>query len=137
MKLKGNRHSIRAFVNSLETGTRVVWIANGATGTIQADKTILWDNGHHMTHKQMSDSHSLLIHSETERALLREALDNRRKCLKLGCTLARWDASMCIKDVPEKLCPLAVISEPEVPSATGRRIHRKRLGGNLLLTPAQ
>lgn len=137
MKLQANRHSIRAFVDSLETGTRVVWIASGTTGTVQPDKSIMWDNGHHMTHKQMNDSHALLIHSEAERALLQKALDSRRNCLKLGCTLARWNTSKCKKDVQEKLCPLAVISEPEIPSATGRRIHRKRLGGNLRLNPAQ
>ena len=119
MKFEASRHSIRAFVDSLETGTRVVWIANGTTGTVQPDKTILWDDGHHMTHKQMKDTHALLIHSEAERALLQEALDRRVNCLKLGCTLVPWDTSECEKDVHAKLCPLAVISESEVPSATG------------------
>jgi hypothetical protein len=65
-----------------------------------------------MTHKQMKDTHALLIHSEAERALLQEALDRRVNCLKLGCTLVPWDTSECKKDVHVKLCPLAVISEP-------------------------
>jgi hypothetical protein len=72
----------------------------------------MWDDGHHMTHKQMNDTHALLIHSEAERALLQKSLAERVNCLKRGCTLVRWDASGCKKDVLEIFCPLAVISEP-------------------------
>lgn len=125
MESRFKRHSIREFVDSLDAGTRVIWIANGEMGTVQPDKTIVWDDGHHMTHKHMNDSHALLIHSEAEKALLQEALANRLRCLKRGCTLVRWDASGCKEDISEKLCPLAVISESETQSVIGRR--RRRL----------
>src|ERR1035441_10537508 len=74
MQSRPTRHSIREFVDSLEPGNRVIWIANGTAGTVTLDKTILWDNGHHMTHKQMRDHHALLIHSEAEKRRLQEAL---------------------------------------------------------------
>jgi hypothetical protein len=121
MESRTSRHNIREFVDSLHPGSRVVWIANGAMGTIQPDKTILWDDGHHMTHKHMNDSHALLIHSEAERTLLQDALNRRLNCLKSGCTLVRWDPANCTNGVPERLCPLALISEPESPSVIDRR----------------
>ena len=126
MESRFKRHSIREFVHSLDAGTRVIWIANGAMGTVQPDKTIMWDDGHHMTHKHMNDSHALLIHSEAEKALLQEALANRLGCLKRGCSLVSWDASGCKKDVSEKLCPLAVISESETPSVIRRSRRRMK-----------
>jgi hypothetical protein len=94
MESRTNRNSIRKFVDSLAPGARVIWIANGAMGTIQPDKTILWDDGHHMTHKQMNDTHALLIRSESEK-------QNR----------------------PRPLYPVAIVSEPEIPSVIGRRKH--------------
>jgi len=66
MKTPSGHHSVRHLVESLSPGTRVVWIANSTGGTVQPDKTILWDDGSHMTHQQMRSSHALLIHSEAE-----------------------------------------------------------------------
>ena len=121
-----SRLSIRQLVDSLGSGTRVVWIANGTLGTVQPDKTILWDDGHHMTHKQMKDSHALLIYSEAEKRHLQETLSTRLGCLQRGCTLVRWDARGCKEENPEQLCPLAIISEVELPSTIGRRKHHMR-----------
>ena len=106
-----SRHSIRDFVNGLDIGTRVVWIPNGVMGTIQPDHTILWDDGHHMTRNQMSDTHALLIHSEAERRQVTRALENRLKCLKKGCTLMQWDPADCKENTDQELCPLGLISE--------------------------
>ena len=117
-----SRRSIRDFVGALGVGTRVVWIPNGSMGTVQPDHTILWDDGHLMTRNQMSDIHTLLIHSEAERRRVTQALENRLKCLKRGCTLTRWKESGCNENKPEELCPLAVISETDAPLEThGRR----------------
>lgn len=123
MESRSNRHNIREFVDSLAPGSRVIWIANGSMGTIQPDRSILWDDGHHMTRKQMNDSHALLIHSEAERTLLQDALARRLNCLKCGCTLVRWDAASCTEKLPERLCPLGIITEPESPSVIDRRKH--------------
>ena len=109
-----SRHNIREFVEGLGAGTRVVWIPNGSMGTVQPDHTILWDDGHHMTRSQMSDSHALLIHSEAERRQITQALENRLRCLKQGCTLIRWSASMCKEHSAEELCPLGIISDADV-----------------------
>jgi hypothetical protein len=100
-------------VESLSPGTRVVWIANSTGGTVQPDKTILWDDGSHMTHQQMRSSHALLIHSEAEWLSLNQTLSSMAKCLQCGCTLQRWDSNNCKADRPEKLCPLAVLADPE------------------------
>ena len=124
MESRTSRHSIRKFVDSLRPGSRVVWIANGSMGTVQPDKTILWDDGHHMTHQQMNDSHALLIHSETERAVLQDALARRMNCLKSGCTLVGWDATNCKGGLPERLCPFALVSEADSPPPVIRRGRR-------------
>ena len=121
MQSRPTRHSIREFVDSLEPGNRVIWIANGTAGTVTLDKTILWDNGHHMTHKQMRDHHALLIHSEAEKRRLQEALAIRLSCLQRGCTLIHWDDEGYTHELPERLCPLAVLTEPELAPGTGRR----------------
>jgi hypothetical protein len=92
-------------------------------GTIQPDKTILWDDGHHMTHKQMNNTHALLIHSEAEKQTLQEALASRVSCLKRGCTLVRWEAAGCKEGLIERICPLAVLSEPEILPVTSHRKH--------------
>ena len=123
MESRTNRHNIREFIDSLVPGSRVIWIANGALGTIQPDKTILWDDGHHMTHRQMNDSHALLIHSEAERTGVQEALARRLNCLKGGCTLVRWDVTTCKEHLPERFCPLAIVAEPESPAVI---VHGKR-----------
>ena len=120
MESRTSRHSIREFVDSLRPGSRVVWIANGALGTVQPDRSILWDDGHHMTHKQMNDTHALLIHSEAEKKQLQEGIAHRLRCLKLGCTLVRWDAKQCKEGLPEKFCPLALLTEAENHSIAGR-----------------
>lgn len=121
MESRTSRHNIREFVDSLLPGSRVIWIANRVMGTVQPDQSILWDDGHHMTRQQMNDSHTLLIHSEAERILLQDALARRVNCLKSGCTLVHWDDANCKEVLPEQLCPLALISEPENPSVSGRR----------------
>lgn len=126
MESQANRHNIREFVDSLPPGSRVIWIPNGATGTIQPDKTILWDDGQHMTHKQMNDSHALLIHSEAERTLLQDALSRRMNCLKCGCELLGWDIANCKENLPERLCPLALISESDSPSVVRRGRHHQK-----------
>jgi hypothetical protein len=126
MESSSNPRCIRKLVDSLGPGTRVVWIANGTLGTVQPDKTILWDDGHHMTHKQMNDAHALLIYSEAEKRRMQETLSTRLDCVQRGCKLVRWDASGCKEKVPERLCPLAIISEPESPSVIGRRKHHMK-----------
>jgi hypothetical protein len=116
MPIRLSKPSIREFVDGLAPGTRVIWIADGAAGTVQPDKTILWDNGHHMTRKEMRDHHALLIHSESERRQLIRALDSRLKCLKNGCTLVHWDDETYRSELPERLCPIAVLTVPSSPA---------------------
>ncbi len=112
MKTPSGHHNVRHFVESLLPGTRVVWIANATRGTVQPDKTILWDDGSHMTHQQMRSSHALLIHSEAEWLKLNQTLSSMARCLQCGCTLQRWDKN-CEADHPEQVCPLAVLADPE------------------------
>lgn len=119
-------HSIRKFVDSLEPGTRVVWIANGTLGTVQSDKTILWDNGHQMTHSQMKDTHMLLIRNAAEKKLIQDAFARLTVCKKSGCTLLHWEGKGCNGDTTEEFCPLAIVPEPEIPSAVGRRRHHMK-----------
>lgn len=109
------KQSILEFVDALATGTRVIWIANGAAGTVQPDKSILWDDGYHMTRKDMRDQHALLIHSEAEKKQLRRALETRLKCLRSGCKLVHWDDDTYQNELPERLCPLAVLTVPREP----------------------
>jgi hypothetical protein len=111
-------HTIQEFVDALEAGTRVIWVANGVAGAVQPDKTILWDDGHHMTRKDMRDHHALLIHSEAERKRLRAALDSRLKCLKAGCNLIHWDDEGYYEGQPERLCPVAVLTAPVSDAST-------------------
>ena len=116
MPIRLSRPSIREFVDGLAPGTRVIWIANGTAGTVQTDRTILWDNGHRMTRKEMKEHHALLIHSESERRELRRALDSRLKCLKNGCTLVHWDDDKYQSELPDRLCPIAVLTVPKSPA---------------------
>ena len=106
------KQTILEFVDALTSGTRVIWIANGICGTVQPDRTILWDDGNHMTRQQMKDHHALLIHSEAERKQLHRALDSRLKCLKAGCKLVHWDDDGYNEEVSERLCPVAVLTVP-------------------------
>ena len=117
-------HTIQEFVDALNPATRVIWVANGVAGTVQPDKTILWDDGHHMTRKDMRDHHALLIHSEAERKRLRAALDSRLKCLKAGCKLIHWDDEGYYDGQPERLCPVAVLTAPG--PATSPTPHKPR-----------
>ena len=115
MPIRNSNPSIREFVDGLAPGTRVIWIANGTAGTVQPDKTILWDNGHRMTRKEMKEHHALLIHSESEFRQLRRALDSRLKCLKNGCTLVHWDDEGYQSELLDRLCPIAVLTVPNSP----------------------
>jgi hypothetical protein len=131
MKPLPNRHNVREFVESLEVGSRVIWIANSARGTVQPDKTILWDDGTHMTHKQMNHSHALLIHSEAEWLGLRAALTSMTSCVQPSCTLQSWDDRKCKLNRPEKLCPLGVLPPPNtepLPPVRRRAVRALRLG---------
>jgi hypothetical protein len=122
MQTSGSRHTIRQLIDRLDAGARVVWIANGTLGTVQPDKTILWEDGHHMTHTEMRDSHALLIYSEAEKLNLQQMLERRLQCLQRGrCSLVSWSEAGCEGKLPEHLCPLAVVSDPEPPAAPRRR----------------
>lgn len=125
MPIRRSKHCIREFVDALDSGTRVIWVANGVAGTIQPDKTILWDDGHHMTHKEMKDHHALLIHSESERRQLHKALDSRLKCLKAGCSLVHWDDDGFHDELAERLCPVAVLTVPKTPADGPPQSRRK------------
>ena len=105
-------HNVRQFVENLAPGKRVIWIANGAKGTVMPDKSILWDDGSSMTPNQMNDAHGLLIHSEAEWIQMQASLKSIMKCLRCGCRLKRWDAPGRKSDCPEELCPIAVLSDP-------------------------
>jgi len=104
--------TICEFVDTLAPGTRVIWVANGAAGTIQPDKTILWDDGCHMTRNELKKQHALLIHSEEERKQLHAALEARLKCLKSQCKLVHWDEDGYGSERSDRLCPLAVLTVP-------------------------
>jgi len=114
MPIRRSKHTIQEFVDTLNPGTRVIWVANGTAGSVQPDKTIVWDDGHHMTRQEMKDHHALLIHSEAERQQLRKALDSRLKCLKAGCKLVHWDDEG-YQDATKQICPIAVLTVPVEP----------------------
>jgi hypothetical protein len=107
-----DEQNILNFVDALVPGTRVIWLADGAAGTVQPDKSITWDNGHHMTRTEMKEQHALLIHSEEEKRRLRDALEARLKCLKSGCKLTHWDDDGFRDEMPERLCPVGVLMRP-------------------------
>jgi hypothetical protein len=116
-----NRHNVREFVEGLDPGTRVIWIANRAHGTVQPDKAILWDDGSTMSPSQMNATAALMIHTESEWQGLSEALTTMLHCIRCGCALERWDAAGCKRNFPEQLCPLAVLAEPDVPPVAAVR----------------
>jgi hypothetical protein len=125
-------HNVREFVKSLAPGTRVIWIANGTRGVVQPDKAILWDDGSRMDYQRMNDCHALLIHSEAEWRRMNESLTTRLHCLRCGCTIERWDEPARKANRPEKLCPIAVLSDPyTVPRPPGSR----RLADSVRLAP--
>jgi hypothetical protein len=126
MESRTNDHSIREFVDSLQPGARVVWIANGTLGTVQPDHTILWDNGHHMTHSQMHDAHALIIHKAPEKKHLQGAATKVPVSKKNDGTLLHLNARGGKKSAPEEVYPLAIVPEPEIPSAVGRRRHHMK-----------
>ena len=114
-------HNVRQFVENLPAGTRVIWIANGTKGTVQADKAIQWDDGSSMTRRQLNDAHALLIHSEAEWHQMQASLKSAMKCLRCGCTLQRWDTPGRKKERPEELCPIAALSDPHSQPRAARR----------------
>lgn len=118
------KQTLLEFVDSLPVGTRVIWVANGSTGTVQPDQTIFWDQSGHMTRKQMAQQQALLVHSEEEKKQLRATLEARLKCLKSGCKLVHWDDDGYSDAHPERLCPIAVLTGPREPSR--RRTARQR-----------
>jgi len=126
MPFRRRKHSIQEFVDALDPGTRVIWIANGIAGTVQPDRTILWDDGHHMTRREMKDHHALLIHSEAERQQLRKVLESRLQCLKSGCNLVHWDDEGYEEESLERLCPVAVLHVPK-PEGRPRSKARNRV----------
>jgi hypothetical protein len=120
MMPRPERNAVRTFVENLETGARVIWIATGAKGTVQADKSILWDDGSLLQPKQMTESHSVLIHREPEWLRVHDALATMLDCVKLGCTLNRWDEVACKNRRPEQLCPLAELSKSDEPPVVAK-----------------
>lgn len=120
MMPRPERNAVRNFVESLEAGARVIWIATGAKGTVQADKSILWDDGSRLSPKQMTESHSVLIHREPEWLRVHDALATMLDCVKRGCTLNRWDEVECRIRHPEKLCPLVVLSGSDEPPVVAK-----------------
>jgi hypothetical protein len=133
---RSERNAVRAFVENLESGARVIWIATGAKGTVQADKSILWDDGSRLSRKQMTESHSVLIHREPEWLRVHDALATMLDCVKLGCALNRWDEVVCKNQSTEKHCPLAVLSETDEPPVAAKP--RPRTAGSVRLgTPKQ
>jgi hypothetical protein len=89
------RQSVREFVENLEPRTHVIWIANGVRGTVQPDKTVRWDDGSTMNHRQMADCPAVLINSEAEWYRLNDTMATIVSCLGCGCTLRRWEAGGC------------------------------------------
>ena len=120
MMSRPERNAVRTFFRNLETGARVIWIATGAKGTVQADKAILWDDGSLLSPKQMTESHSVLIHREPEWLRMHDALATMLDCVKHGCTLDHWDEVGCKNRRPEHLCPLAVLSQSDEPPAVAK-----------------
>jgi hypothetical protein len=129
MSVMHDPHNVRDFVRNLAAGTRVVWIANGVKGTVQPDKAIAWDDGSRMSPRQMSDSHALLIHGEEEWMRMNESLRSMLNCPRCGWSVERWDSPGLKGKGPEKICPLAVLSDPEpVPRPPQRTNGAVRLG---------
>ncbi len=116
-----NRHDVRAFVESLAAGTRVIWIANGTRGTVQADKSIWWDDGSHMTRRQLSDTHALLIHSEEEWQRMKDSLTSQELCVRCGCTVERYEVSAKKGQDHAEVCPIALLADPDPSPVPARR----------------
>ncbi len=120
MKPLPDRHTVCKFIESLEPGKRVIWIATGVKGVVQPDKSILWDDGSRMSVDKITDSHTVLIHHEPEWLRVHDALTSMIDCIKRGCTLDRWDHANCKHSHPEDRCPLVVLSEPHEPAVTAK-----------------
>ena len=116
-----NRHDVRAFVESLAAGTRVIWIANGTRGTVQADKSIWWDDGSHMTRRQLSDTHALLIHSEEEWQRMKDSLTSKELCVRCGCSVELYEAPAKKGKDRGEVCPIALLADPDPGPAPARR----------------
>jgi hypothetical protein len=124
MRPLSSRQSVRDFVENLEPRTRVIWIANGARGTVQPDKTLRWDDGSTMNHRQMADCPALLINSEAEWYRLHDTLTIMTNCIGCGCTLRRWDAAGCKAGRTQMSCPLEVLPDSDLPPAMPVRQQR-------------
>jgi hypothetical protein len=112
------RQTVRDFVEKLEPRTRVIWIANGARGTVQPDRTIRWDDGSRMNHRQMADCPGVLINSETEWYRLHDTHSTMVHCIGRGCALRRWDAAGCKAGRTQISCPLEVfLPDSDTPPA--------------------
>lgn len=109
--LDSERHLVDRFLAGLTPGNRVVWSASGAKGTVQTDKSIVWDDGTRLAAGDVTASHRVLIHNEPQWLRVHDALQNLFKCIRRGCTLARWERGGCPTECPEELCPLEVLSE--------------------------
>lgn len=110
----GRRQTVRDFVETLEPRTRVIWIANGARGTVQPDKTLRWDDGTVMDQRQMSNCPAVLINSEAGWYRMDETLTTMVQCIRSGCTLRRWDAACCKAGRSQDACPLEVLPASEL-----------------------
>ncbi len=133
MESQPDRYAVRKFLKSLDAGARVIWTATGAKGTVQPDKSILWDDGTHIATQQMTESHSVLIHREPEWQRVHDALASMLECVKSGCTLDRWDDANCKRKQPGERCPLAVLSEADEQPVVARP--RPRIGAARLDAP--
>ena len=126
MDSSAHRQTVREFVQNLEPRTRVIWIANGTRGTVQPDKTLRWDDGSTMDHRQMGNCPAVLINSEAEWYRLHETLSTMVNCLGQGCTLRHWDAACCKAGRTQISCPLEVLPDSDLPPAIPVRHHRIR-----------
>lgn len=113
MESSGARRSVISVVDRLQPGTRVIWVASSMLGTVQPDKSILWDDGSRLPRAEMEEVHGLLLHSEKEWKSLRTSLASMLECLRCGCTVQRWDPSECKTHRPQEVCPVGVLSQEE------------------------
>jgi len=109
------------FVDALEVGTRVVWIANGAEGTVQPDKSIFWDDGYHMTRERMQAGDLLLIRNPrnrkrvaiTSKAESQTVVGTRRRAHGSSPADATASPAEALQATPlRKLRPLASTDSP-------------------------
>ena len=121
MRSLHNQNKTHQFVDSLEVGTRVVWIANGSEGTVQADRSILWDDGYHMTRERMQAGDLLLIRNPrnrkrvaiTSKAESQTVVGTRRRAHGSSPADATASPAEALQATPlRKLRPLASTDSP-------------------------